>query len=318
VFDLILGLLLAALLVRGWSRGLVREVLDLAGLVAGLLIAFRLSAPFGDFLTQRFGTGPEAARIGAGVALFALLAVSMSFAARLLSKVMSLPGLNLVNRLGGAAVAAGWGLALALVVLNVALVLPIPETWKGEVRDSRVAHAIAGPEAAPQRAFEGFVGDNLLGSLATIQDLFGSSRAVPRPGEELQAPPAPADEVRQVPGEAASVLAEINRFRTGLELSPLLESEGMTGVAEARATSMYVSGRLHITPDCFADLAGSGVRVASCGEAAALAGTALAALEGILESGHGEAELSAPAYDRVGVSVAEGPTGRLLVVLLGG
>lgn len=318
MFDLILGLVLAALLVRGWSRGLVREVLDLVGLVAGLLIAFRLSAPFGDFLTQRFGAAPEAARIGAGVALFVLLAVSMSFAARFLSKVMSLPGLNLINRFGGAAVAAGWGLALALIVLNLALVLPIPETWKGEVRDSRVARAIAGPEAAPQRAFEGLVGDNLLGSLATIQGLFGSSRAVPRPGEELQAPPAAADEVRRAPGEAALVLAEINRFRTGLELSPLLESEGMTDVAEARATSMYVSGRLHITPDCFADLAGSGVRVASCGEAAALAGTALAALEGILESGHGEAELSAPAYDRVGVSVAEGPTGRLLVVLLGG
>ena len=75
--DFILGLMLAALAVRGWIRGLVREVLNLVSLVAGLWIAFRLSKPFGDYLTQSFGVTPEVARIGAGIGLFILFGVTM-------------------------------------------------------------------------------------------------------------------------------------------------------------------------------------------------------------------------------------------------
>jgi hypothetical protein len=60
------------------------------------------------------------------------------------------------------------------------------------------------------------------------------------------------------------------------------------------------------------------VRVAVCGEAVALAGTALGALDGILESQSGNAQLSDPSYDRTGVAVLDGPTGRLVVILLGG
>ena len=52
MLDFVLGLFLAALLVRGWVRGLVRELLDLVGLVVGLWIAFKLSQPFGDFLAN--------------------------------------------------------------------------------------------------------------------------------------------------------------------------------------------------------------------------------------------------------------------------
>lgn len=318
MLDFILGLFLAALLVRGWTRGFVREILDLIGLVVGLWIAFKLNAPFGDFLTQRFGVTPEVARIGAGIALFFLFGASLSVAAHYLSKVMNLPGLNLVNRVGGSAVAVGWGVALVLVIINVVRIFPIPESWEEELDDSTVAQAVAGPNALPQRAFEAMAGDNVMGALDAIQDIFGTSRAVPQPGEELSIPAARSDEVRQVRDEAATVLDEINRIRTGLGLQLLVDSTGMTEIAENRAASMYTSGSLFLTPDCFADLAPSGVRVAVCGEGVALAGTALGALDGIREDTTGNRELSSPAYDRAGISVVEGPTGRLLVIVFGG
>lgn len=318
MLDFILGLFLAAMLVRGWVRGFVREAMDLIGLVVGLWIAFKLSAPFGDFLSQSFGVTPEVARIGAGIALFVLFGVSLSVAAHYLTKVMSLPGLNMVNRLGGAAVAVVWGTAIVLVVINLASVMPLPETWQDQIEESTVAQAIAGPDALPQKTFEALAGDNVLGALAAIQDIFGVNRVVPEPGEEFEIPAAAADEVRQVREEADEVIAGINRHRTGLGLRALLESEGMTEAAERRAVEMYTSGRIHLTADCFGNLSTSGVRVASCGEGVALAGTALGALDGILESQSGNAELSDAAYDRTGVAVLDGPTGRLVVILLGG
>lgn len=318
MLDFILGLFLAALLVRGWVRGFVRETLDLVGLVVGLWIAFKLSAPFGDFLTNSFGVTPEVARIGAGIALFLLFGVSMSIAAHYLSKVMSLPGLNLANRVGGAAVAVGWGIALVLVILNVIRVFPLPDSWEAGIEESTVARAIVGPTALPQRTFEALAGDNALGALAAIQDIFGANRAVPGPGEELSIPEARSDEIRQVRDDAAAVIDEINRFRTGLGLTPLLESTGMTEAAEGRAVLMYTRGSLYLTPDCFGDLSENGVRVVTCGETVGLAGTALGALEGIRDDDTGNRELSSAAYDRAGISVVDGPTGRLLVILLGG
>ncbi len=318
MLDFIIGLILAALLVRGWLRGFVREILDLVGLVAGLWIAFKLSAPFGDFLTRSFGVTPEVARIGAGIALFVLFGVSLSVAAHYLSKVMSLPGLNMVNRVGGAAVAVAWGVALVLVVVNVVRVLPIPDQWETQLDESSVVEAIAGPGAPPQQLFDSLAGDNVLGALASIQGIFGTSRAVPEEGQELSIPSAAPDEVRQIRDEADEIVEEINRFRAGLELRPLLQSEGIDEVAEQKAASMYISGRLFRGTNCSGDLTEAGVRIAVCGEVVALAGTTLGALDGILDSGSGHDELADPSYDRTGVSVVDGPTGRLLVVVLGG
>lgn len=55
MIDLVIALILVGLAVRGWRRGLVREVIDLVSLVLGTFLAFRLSGPVGDFITDRFG-----------------------------------------------------------------------------------------------------------------------------------------------------------------------------------------------------------------------------------------------------------------------
>lgn len=318
MLDFLLGLFLAGMLVRGWVRGFVREVMDLIGLVGGLWIAIRLSGPFGDFLTESFGVTPELARIGAGIALFVLFGVTLSVAAHYLSKVMNLPGLNLVNRLGGAAVAVGWGVTLVLVIVNVVRVFPIPDSWQNQLDESTMIQAIAGHDALPQKTLELMLGDNAIGAIAAIKDLFGTNRVVPGPDEVFEIPSAPSDEVRQVRSEADEVLAGINRHRTGLELRPLLESSGMNLAAAGRADEAYTRGQVALSADCFGMLANAGVRVAVCGETVALAGTALGALDGMLDSAWGNTQLSDPAFDRAGVSVVDGPTGRLVVVVLGG
>ncbi len=111
--------------------------------------------------------------------LFVLFGVALAVAARYLTKVMTLPGLNTANRIGGAAVAVGWGVILILVILNVALALPLPESWDQAIEDSSVAQAIVGPEALPQQVFETFASDDVLASLAALQEIVGSNRAVP-------------------------------------------------------------------------------------------------------------------------------------------
>jgi len=318
--DFVIGLFIAGLLVRGWLRGFVRETLDLVALFIGLWIAFRLSGPLGEFLTDRFSVSPEVATIGAGVVLFLLFGVAMSIAAHYLSRVMSLPGLNLINRLGGAAVAALWGIAIILVVINLARV--VPGGWDARFEDSSVAQAIAGPDAAPQQVFETMAPDGVLGSLAAIQGLFGVNRIVPEGNEALAIPPAAPDEVRQVRDETAVVLEQVNEHRTGLGLSALGRSAGLDGIAESRAMGMYTSGRLsrdHPPGGSVAgDVAAAGIRLAVVGENLALASSVRAAVDAMLGSPTALSQFAIPAYDRTGVSVVDGPTGRLVLIVMGG
>lgn len=318
MIDFVLGLALAAMLVRGWMRGFVRESLDLIGLVAGAWIAFRLSAPFGDFLSSSFGVNPDVARIAAGILLFVLFGVLLSIASYYLSKAMNLPGLSMVNRVGGAAVAVGWGVVIVLLLVSLVSVGPVPDSWRDQLEESRVVQAIAGPDALPRQFFETLAGDNVMSAMAAIRGIFGEARAVPEGSETLEFPPAPPDEIRQARGEATRILEDVNEHRVGLGLRAVTEVAAMTALAEDQAAGLYRAGLLRRMGDCMANLATRGYSVVRCDNGVALAGTAGGALSGIEESAGGGAMLAVADYDRAGVAVVDGPTGRLLVLILAG
>lgn len=318
MLDFILGLALAAMLLRGWNRGFIRESLDLVGLVLGLWIAFRLSGPFGDFLMEAFDVGPEVARIGGGILLFVLFGVLLSIAAHYLSKLMNLPGLSMVNRVGGAAVAIGWGVVVVLILVSVASVLPLPDSWRRPLDESNVVEAIAGDEALPREAFESVAGDNVMSAMAAIRKVFGTSRAVPTGVETFEFPPAAGDEIRQARDEAEGVLQQLNRHRVGLGLSAVTPIDPIALLAEDQAAGLYRAGLLRRLGDCVANLAMRSYQVLRCDNAVALAGTAIAAFDGIVETVEGREMIENPDLDRAGVSVVDGPTGRLVVIVLAG
>jgi uncharacterized protein YkwD len=234
--------------------------------------------------------------------------------------MMSLPGLNLINRLGGAAVAALWGIAIVLVVINLARV--VPGGWDGRFDESSVARAIAGPDAVPQQAFETLAPGGVLASLAVIQGIFGTNAVVPEGAEAVAIPPAAPDEVRQVREETARVLELANEHRTGLGVSALSRSTALDRVAETRAVEMYTAGRLSRDhppgAGVAADLAEAGVRLVAVGENLALASSTRAAVDAMLASPTALTHFATPAYDRTGISVVDGPTGRLVLIVLGG
>lgn len=318
MLDFILGLALAAMLLRGWNRGFIRESLDLVGLVLGLWIAFRLSGPFGDFLMEAFDVGPEVARIGGGILLFVLFGVLLSIAAHYLSKLMNLPGLSMVNRVGGAAVAIGWGVVVVLILVSVASVLPLPDSWRRPLDESNVVEAIAGDEALPREAFESVAGDNVMSAMAAIRNVFGTSRAVPTGVETFEFPPAAGDEIRQARDEAEGVLQQLNRHRVGLGLGAVTPIDPIALLAEDQAAGLYRAGLLRRLGDCVANLAMRSYQVLRCDNAVALAGTAIAAFDGIVETVEGREMIENPDLDRAGVSVVDGPTGRLVVIVLAG
>lgn len=322
MIDFVLGVYLAALAVRGWLRGMVRELVDLVGMVLGVVVAFRLSGPFGDFVTVRFDVRPEVARLGAGLVLLIVVGASLSVAGASLSKLMRLPGLNLTNRLLGSVLALGWGMVIALAVISLVRVLPFPSGVDKALDDSVVVEAVAGQGAFPRRLFLALAGDEVLTSLTALEPLVGGERLVLDADDRVEIPPASEDDLDDEVRSAELIFELINRERVAAGRNLLVWSNGLSAIARSHAMEMYREGYVsHVSPVTGTvtdrlDLAG--IPLVSVGENLALAATARAVHAGLMDSDGHRANVLAADFDRVGIAAVRGPLGLMVVEVFGG
>ncbi len=322
MIDFILGLYLAGLIVRGWLRGFVKELLDLIGLVIGLAVAFRLSVPVGDFLTDQFDVTPEWARIGAGVTLFVLVGTGLSVAANQIAKVMRLPGMNLANRLAGSGFALAWGIALVLVVASVLRAIPMPPVVDETLDNSAVISVLASPDSRTQRIFQDLVGDEVLDTLLALGPLIDNRNLVLDSDDTVEIAPAAPEDLMANPGAADQVFLNVNRARTDVGVAPLAWSDSLAEVAIGHVMDMYLNGFIsHVSPTT--GTIGDRVRTAripltAVGENLALAANPRAVHAGFMESDGHRANILRTNFDRVGVAAVDGPLGLMVVQVFGG
>lgn len=322
MLDFVLGLYLAALAVRGWVRGAVKEALDLAGLVVGVFVGFRVSSPVGDFLADRFDVTPEWARLGAGIVIFMLVGVGFSILASMLGRFMSLPGLNLSNRLLGMGVAVAWGVFLVLVLVSIIEAVRVPDAIAGPIEESTVLTAVAGPEAVPRQMLESVAGDDVIGSLLALKSIAGAERVILEDDDVFEMPPTPPEQLTASPGEATESFELLNNERVAAGRPPLAPSEGLSDVARSHALDMYANGYVsHVSPTTghVRDrVTGAGIRLTVVAENLALASSTRAVHDGFVRSESHRRNMLDRSLDRVGVAAIDGPYGLMVVQVYGG
>lgn len=322
MIDFLLGLYFAGLFVRGWLRGFARELMDLIGLIAGLALAFRLSGTAGGLIQSWAGTSDEISRLIGGIAVFLVVGIAASVGAHFLQRVLTLPGLALSNRALGAVLALTWALFLAVLVLSLAAVLPLPSSIEDQLGTSKVAATLTDPDALPQAAFQAVAGDRVLESLLNLQDLVGGKEVILEEGETLEIPAAAADELKVDPSAAKEIFDLLNRSRVEEGLDPLAWSAALADVGQAYAMEMYLGGFFsHDSPtsgNVVDRVKQAGIPYRTVGENLALAATARTVHEGLMASpGHRENILRA-AFTRVGIGVVAGPHGLMVVQVFQG
>jgi uncharacterized protein YkwD len=300
----------------------VKELLDLIGLIIGLAVAFRLSAPLGDFIADWLDVTPEWARIGAGIALFLIVGVGMATAAHYLGRVMRLPGLNLANRLAGSGFALAWGIALVLVVAALLRALPMPPAVDEHLDDSVVVTVLASPDSPTQQAFQSLVGDDVLDTLLALAPLIGERNVVLEGDESIEITPAEPHELSERPAAADEVFRLLNGARAQAGEAPLAWSDSLAEVALGHVLDMYLNGFVsHVSPTT--GTVGDRVQAAQIpltvvGENLALAATPRAVHAGFMGSGGHRANILRSNFDRVGVAAVQGPLGLMVVQVFGG
>jgi uncharacterized membrane protein required for colicin V production len=319
MIDAVLGALVVVLAVKGWMRGLVREVIGFVVLVAGTILAFRLSTPFGRVLAAMSGSSPGAARLAAGIIIFLAISIAAAVVIRIAHLGMrALPGLPTLNRVGGAAFAVLAFALLITLVISLASVTPLPEAVAAELEQSKVAETLTAPEGVPQRVLGFLSGDRVVEVSLRIQELTGGLKAVAKQGEPLLLPSLGSAVATRLPGAEGVMFDLLNRARVDADVDPVLRSDGLDQVAFELALGAFEKGTLETLDDpaLRSLLEENSLPSVARAEVAALAASPEAAHEGLVAED--SAAISGERYARVGIAVVQGPIGLVVVEVLAG
>ena len=103
-FDILFILVLAVGAWKGWTNGLLKEVLGLIGVFVGLYVAHLLYEQVGYQLAPHIGTSPSVASIIAFALIWMGVPILLGLVGTLLTKLIEWAGLDSVNSLGGSLV----------------------------------------------------------------------------------------------------------------------------------------------------------------------------------------------------------------------
>ncbi|HSQ38419.1 MAG TPA: CvpA family protein [Acidimicrobiia bacterium] len=322
MIDALLVALLIFLAVRGWFRGLVREAMDLVGLILGIVLAFRLGSTVGALIEAMSGISADAARLVGGLIVLVVTGIAAALVARVVEPRVRWPGLNLIDRAGGASLGLASGAFAAVVLLSLAVILPIPEAVSRQLDSSALTRFLTDPAAAPQAVFRRLSGDRVVEALLNLNRLVGERRVIVEGEESVALAPADPGDVEQDAAAATEIFDLLNRARLDTGADPLAWSPALAVVAQGHAVEMYLEGYFsHNSPatGTVADrLEGAGITYSVAGENLALAATPTDVHNGLMGSpGHRE-NILRPEFRRVGVAVVAGPLGLMTVQVFTG
>ncbi len=317
MIDLVILVFLGLLLARGWTRGFVREAMDLVGLVIGTILAFRLGPAFGSIVEAMADMSPEAARLIGGFIVFVAVGIGAAVATRAIERTARLPGLNLVNRAGGAGLTAAWGVFLATLVLTLGVVLPMPPAVADSFDSSAVARTLTDPDGVPQEVFNGLAGDRLIETMLNLRAAVGTRRVIVDPDTVVQIGESDFEDLAEDRGAAFEIFDLVNAARISAGQAPLVWSDALAGVGVGHAMEMYLDGYFaHSSPktgDVGDRVSDAGIRYSVAGENLALASTVTEVHEGLMDSPGHRSNIEADFYDSIGIAVVRGPLGLMVV-----
>lgn len=141
--DMVIIVILAATMIKGFVKGLVREVCELFGIVLAIFVAYTNYQHWGDELVFRFGL-PEAV---AYPVAFAVIALGISVAAGLLGmflgKLLKFTPVGVVDHLAGIGVGFAKGFIFVCILTVLLTAVPL-DTVSVAVSRSPLAQQVLG------------------------------------------------------------------------------------------------------------------------------------------------------------------------------
>jgi len=118
--DIIILVPLVFGLIKGFSRGFIREIAAITGLFVGIITSYLLSEHLFQYFTIYFESADFELRIVSYVVVFFLTILLINFLATGITRILKVVALNGINRILGAILGlAKWSIILGLVIFAV-------------------------------------------------------------------------------------------------------------------------------------------------------------------------------------------------------
>ena len=310
VIDFLLVLLVAASMLVGWRRGLIRGLLDLLGWALSLLAALRFYA----LLARWLDTSAHWAQVWNRPIAFILVALLAGVAVQLIGGaiLVRLPKdihKRLVNRILGIVPGLASGLILASIVSALLLAIPLNEGLRERTRESALVNRLAVYTERLEAALHPVFGEAIAETLNLLTIRPESNERVTLP-YKVAAP-------RPRPDLETAMLELVNRERVAAGLQPLAPDPELVQVARRHSADMFARGYFaHVTAegrDPFDRMHEAGVRFLAAGENLALAPTLHIAHTGLMNSPGHRANILNRQFGRAGIGIMDGGTHGLMV-----
>ncbi len=143
--DVVIAVVVLFGLLKGFKRGLVRELTGAVALAFGVAAAFRYPGMWDEFLATHVRVAAGATHV-VGMVAYAAVAYAIVLAlGSVLSLAAKLPLLGIGNALGGAVVGAGKALVLMWAILYVALFFPLSAPIRDDLHRSSLVAVLERP-----------------------------------------------------------------------------------------------------------------------------------------------------------------------------
>jgi len=127
--DLVIIIIIGFTAIRSLFRGLIREIAEVAGMIAAIFLAYEYYEKLGNHLFVSFNVSPAIANIVAFAAILIGTAVAAGLLGWLLSKALKFTPINLADRLGGMGFGFIKGFLLVCILVGVLSALPFSFTY---------------------------------------------------------------------------------------------------------------------------------------------------------------------------------------------
>ncbi|MDF9800934.1 membrane protein required for colicin V production [Catalinimonas alkaloidigena] len=131
IWDFVILVILLAGAYRGFQKGLLREVVGIFALVAGVIGAIQWLPEGMDFLSRTLNTQTELLPVFAFFLIFITIVLAISLAGRLVKLIIDLTPIGFVDGIGGALLGMlKWALGISIILWvmdNARVELPIDD-----------------------------------------------------------------------------------------------------------------------------------------------------------------------------------------------